>query len=244
MNWLGSIALRVLESWMHRRISGGDIASVGRSHEIAAGLGQATAGEPRCFLHVGCGSARKPHVAAIFRDETWREIRLDIDRQVAPDVVGSMTDMSAVATASMDGVYSSHNIEHLLPHEVPVALSEIFRVLREDGIFVLTCPDLQSVCARVAQGKLEETLYESPSGPIAAHDILYGLRSSLAAGNLYMAHRTGFTLETLVAALRTAGFRTVAGRRDEAGFALWAVATPRLMAEEDARRLAERAWVN
>lgn len=229
---------------MRRRIFGGDNDSVGKSHEIAAGQGPLAGDEARYFLHIGCGWARKPHVAAVFRDESWQEIRLDIDPLVAPDVVGSMVDMSAVATGSMDGVYSSHNIEHLLPHEVPRALGEIFRVLREDGIFVLTCPDLQSVCAMVAEGRLEDPLYESPSGPIAAHDILYGLRSSLAAGNLYMAHRTGFTLESLVAALRAAGFRTVAGRRDTAGFALWAAATPRLMDEEDARRLAESSWVS
>jgi hypothetical protein len=41
-----------------------------------------------------------------------------------PDIVGTMTDMSAVADASVDALFSSHNIEHLYPHEVPVALAE------------------------------------------------------------------------------------------------------------------------
>ncbi|MDO8705893.1 MAG: methyltransferase domain-containing protein [Sulfuricaulis sp.] len=62
-----------------------------------------------------------------------------------------MTDMSAVATGSVDAVYSSHNIEHLYPHEVPVALAEFRRVLRGDGLLVIACPDLQSVCALVAE---------------------------------------------------------------------------------------------
>jgi len=69
---------------------------------------------------------------------------LDIDPSVAPDIVGTMTDMSAVATASIDAIFSSHNIEHLYPHEVPIALAEFLRVLKDDGFAVVTCPDLRS----------------------------------------------------------------------------------------------------
>ena len=100
--------------------------------------------------------------------------RLDIDPAVQPDVIGTMTDMAAVASESVDAIFSSHNIEHLYPHEVPLALKEFLRVLKPDGFFVVTCPDLQSVCALVAQGKLTEAAYQSPAGPIAAIDILYG----------------------------------------------------------------------
>jgi predicted SAM-dependent methyltransferase len=61
-------------------------------------------------------------------DSRWpprrrQELRLDIDASVAPDIVATMTDMSRVADASVDAVFSSHNIEHLDPHEVPVALA-------------------------------------------------------------------------------------------------------------------------
>jgi predicted SAM-dependent methyltransferase len=52
---------------------------------------------------------------------------------VQPDVLGTMTDMSAVATGSVDAVVSSHNMEHLYPHEVPLALAEFVRVLKPDG---------------------------------------------------------------------------------------------------------------
>jgi len=72
-----------------------------------------------------------------------------------------------VATASMDAVHSSHNIEHLYAHEVAVALEEFIRVLTPEGFLVLTCPDLQSVCALVAQDKLTDAAYTSPAGPIA-----------------------------------------------------------------------------
>lgn len=89
-------------------------------------------------------------------------IRLDIDPTFNPDIVGSITDMSAVADNSMDALYSSHNIEHLYPHEVQIALKEFLRVLRPDGFAIVACPDLQSVAELVAQDKLTEPAYQSP----------------------------------------------------------------------------------
>ena len=113
-----------------------------------------------------------------------------------------MTDMKAVGDASVDAVFSSHNIEHLYPHEVPVALAEFHRVLKADGFVLLTCPDLQSVCARVANDQLTDAAYHSGMGPITPLDILYGHRASMNAGNLYMAHRCGFTKKVLASTLQ------------------------------------------
>ena len=150
-----------------------------------------------------------------------------------------MTDMSAVAPASVDAVFSSHNIEHLYPHEVPLALAEFKRVLLPTGFVVITCPDLQSVCALVAQDKLTEPAYVSPAGPITPLDILYGHRPAMARGNLYMAHRCGFTQKVLTSTLQAAGFAAVAARRrEQPNFDLWALATAAPMAEAELRQLA------
>ena len=111
------------------------------------------------FLHVGCGP--KDGNSTPFANQNWHEVRLDIDLEVQPDVVGTMTDMKVVDDASMDAVFSSHNIEHLYPHEVPLALAEFHRVLKPDGFILLTCPDLRSVCALVADNKLTDVAYES-----------------------------------------------------------------------------------
>ena len=156
------------------------------------------------FLHIGCGPKRKEQTTRGFNTADWNELRLDIDASVAPDITGTMTDMSALADASVDAIFSSHNIEHLYPHEVPVALAEFKRVLKPDGFAVITCPDLQSVCALVAADRLTEPAYTSPAGPIAPLDILYGHRPALARGNLYMAHRCGFTQKLLTGTLRAA----------------------------------------
>jgi ubiquinone/menaquinone biosynthesis C-methylase UbiE len=149
-----------------------------------------------------------------------------------------MTDMSLLADASVNAIYSSHNIEHLYPHEVPLALKEFLRVLHDDGFAVVTCPDLQSVCALVAQDRLTEPAYTAPAGPIAPLDILYGHRPAMARGNLFMAHRCGFTQRVLIAVLQQSGFATVAAMARPAQFDLWALASKSPRTREEMHSLA------
>lgn len=177
----------------------------------------------RSFLHVGCGPARKGPRTPGFDTPDWTEIRLDIDPSVSPDIVASLTDMSAVRSDQADAIFSSHNIEHLYPHEVPVALGEFRRVLKDDGYAVITCPDVQSIAQFVAQSGLEAVAYLSGMGPITPLDMLYGHNASMANGNLYMAHKTAFTQETLGRALTRAGFGSVIAFSKPARFELWAI---------------------
>jgi predicted SAM-dependent methyltransferase len=187
---------------------------------------------------VGCGNSNKSRTTASFAGDDWQELRLDINEAVHPDIVGNMLDMNAVATESVDALFSSHNIEHLYPHEVPVALTEFLRVLKPDGFAVITCPDLQSVAALIAEDKLADQAYMSPSGPIAPMDIVYGYRPQLAAGNLFMAHHCGFTIKVLGNTLLSCGFKSIANRRRVAHFDLWALATKSLMPETELLQLA------
>jgi ubiquinone/menaquinone biosynthesis C-methylase UbiE len=195
-----------------------------------------------CFLHVGCGPKKKDRTTQGFNVGEWSEIRLDIDPRVQPDVVGSMTDMSALSSGSVDAVFSSHNIEHLYPHEVPLALAEFLRVLSDDGFTVITCPDLQSVCALVAQDKLTDSAYISPAGPISPIDILYGHRPAMSRGNLFMSHRCGFTRKVLHGTLQAAGFKTVAtmARGRAPFFDLFALASKCVRTEAEMRALASQ----
>jgi len=168
-----------------------------------------TASTPKLILHVGCGAVDPTALPETLRTPEWKEIRLDINPSLEPDIIGSITDMSAVDGASVDAIFSSHNLEHIYAHEVPVALREFYRVLKPGGFALITLPDIQKVAEFVAQGQLEETLYLSSLGPVAAIDILYGLRSDIANGNYYMAHRTAFTAETLTQKLEQAGFQAI-----------------------------------
>ena len=194
---------------------------------------------PKRFLHVGCGPKRKDRTTPGFNTDEWTEIRFDIDESVSPDLVGTMTDMASVESESVDAIFSSHNIEHLYPHEVPIALGEFLRVLHSDGFAMITCPDLQSVCALVADDKLTEPAYTSPAGPISPLDILYSHRPPMAKGNLYMAHRCGFTRKVLEATLSAAGFQSVAtAKRPGPYFDLWAIASKSAKHEDGMRSIA------
>ena len=191
----------------------------------------------KTFLHVGCGDEPQSNIVG-FNNDNWNEIRLDIDESVNPDIVGTLTDMQSVEAGSVDAVYSSHNIEHIFPHEVPVALSEFYRVLKEDGIVVITCPDIQSVGEAIAQDKLFETLYESTMGPVTAFDILYGHRETTLDGNVFMIHKGGFTYSTLDKAFFKAGFKArVGGRRPDA-CDLYLVAFKQEKSEEEIKQIA------
>ena len=192
------------------------------------------------FLHAGCGSATKAQTTPYFASDSWREIRLDIDPGVQPDIVGSIVDLPGIADNAYDAVFSSHNIEHLYPYEVPVALQSFRRVLKRDGHLVLACPDLESVCAHVAAGRLLEPLYNSPAGPVAALDILYGYRAAIHANSVYMAHRCGFIASALRDALHGAGFGMVWVRRDISRFALSAVAIQDSGSETPLRELVNK----
>jgi len=195
----------------------------------------------KTILHVGPGHRNNgAKLPAAFQGNDWQEIRLDIDPANEPDIVGSMLDMAAVQDASVDAIYSAHNIEHVYAHEVPQVLKEFLRVLKPEGFLVVTCPDLQTVCQLVAEDKLNDAAYTSQAGPITPLDILYGHGAALAAGHLYMAHKTGFTLKTLTQALHAAGFATSAGKRRLRGLDLWVVASKGPMEEAALRELAQK----
>ncbi len=160
-------------------------------------------------LNVGCGPARPENLDEYFHRPEWHEVRLDIDPNVEPDIIGTTVDMSGVPDGVVDGVWSEHNLEHVFAHEVETVLREFLRVLRPGGIAMLSVPDLQRVAKHLAAGDLERPFYESDAGPIGVLDVLYGHGPSIAGGNEYMAHRTGFSAKSLGEHMRNAGFVSV-----------------------------------
>jgi SAM-dependent methyltransferase len=190
---------------------------------VRAPIAASAKGAGGTVLNVGCGCPRLHDLHPYFRGPEWRQIRLDIDPEVKPDIVCSITDMPPVPAESVDAIWSSHNLEHLHRHEVPLALAEFLRVLKPGGLLLLTLPDLQSVAELIAADRLEDGAYVSPSGPITPLDMVFGHTPSLAAGQMFMAHKSGFTARTLQKLLIAAGFAEIRVRRDDA-FDLWASA--------------------
>jgi predicted SAM-dependent methyltransferase len=182
----------------------------------------AAAHEPRRVLNAGSGLKSIERLGAVFDRSEWDEIRIDLDPGVAPDVVGSMTDMRAHFDArTFDAIWSSHSLEHLHSHEIPVALAEFRRILKADGFALITCPDLETVMTLFLNHGPDHVIYQSPAGPITPLDMMFGHARSIAAGHVHMAHNSGLTAARLTNLLRQAGFADAIVKRQE--FDLWAV---------------------
>jgi SAM-dependent methyltransferase len=191
--------------------------------EPPANPGNSPRGGGRTVLNVGCGYPVPRRLHQHFHGPEWREVRLDIDPAVHPDILCSITDISPIASSTVDAVWSSHNLEHIHRHEVPTALAEFIRVLKPGGLLLLTLPDLQQVAELVAADHLEDEAYMSPSGSVTPLDMIYGHTPSLAQGFPFMAHKTGFTRRSLHTLLERTGFAEVRVRRGGC-FDLWAAA--------------------
>tara|TARA_B110000008_G_scaffold279077_1_gene324770 strand:+ start:6288 stop:6926 length:639 start_codon:yes stop_codon:yes gene_type:complete len=177
------------------------------------------------FLHIGCGNTKKGESTPVFNSDDWDEVRLDINKDVKPDIVASITDMSEINDNSFEAVFSSHNIEHVYPHEVSHVLSSIYRILKNNGFVIIDCPDIQQVSAEVAKGNLVSPLYYTSSNtPITAIDIMYGHVQSIAQGNTYMSHKCAFTDKVLLGELKKAGFNMISIIKATSAYALHAIA--------------------
>lgn len=171
-------------------------------------------------LHVGAGRHAAKTLHWSFRG--WQHVTLDIDPQAHPHYLASITSMEEVPSREFDAIYCSHCLEHIYAHEVFPALREFLRVLKADGDLLLRLPDLQQACAKVAEGRPEQYLYQSPAGPIAALDMIFGYRAAVRELGPAMSHRTGFTQVTLTRILQEAGFVEVKVWVED--YDLWATA--------------------
>ena len=193
----------------------------------------------KTLLNVGCGHSDISQIKG-FDEDSWKEIRLDIDQSVNPDILGSLTDMNKVNSGSIDAIYSAYNLDHIYAHEIPSVLKEFKRVLSEDGIAIVRCPDIQTICEVIAQDKLLEPLYESPIGPIFPIDILFGNRKEIAGGNEFMAKKVGFTYSVLNQIFGEAGFQArYGGRMPKNGGELALVAFKQKKSEDEIKKIAD-----
>jgi len=195
----------------------------------------------KTLLHVGCGLATIDHVDLPgFQEEAWDEVRLDADPTVYPDIVGTMVDMSTVADGFADAVFSSHGIEHLYWHDVPRALSEFHRTLKDDGFAVITCPDVQAAAQMIVEDRMFDTAYQSAAGAITPFDILYSYRPFVEINPQWMSHHCGFTLTTLMTVLKEAGFLSCYGIRRPGGFDLWVLASKSKRSSEELSAMSKK----
>jgi predicted SAM-dependent methyltransferase len=166
------------------------------SPDVLAAKIRALAGTRKILLHVGCGPEKTARLPTAFRDaKKWFVLRLDRDAKVRPHIIAEARDLHMLPDACIDALWVEV-LETVAPAEVPQVVAGFFRVLRMGGEMVIETPDLQTVAAYVAQGKLDEPIDGGPS----PHALIYGEQSP---------SRTGFTYASLAQILKTAGFTTL-----------------------------------
>lgn len=163
------------------------------------------------LINGGCGPRGSCRLPALF--DGWRQVRVDVDPAVEPDLVASVADLSAISSGSADAAWSAHCVEHLFAHEVASAIAEFRRVLRRQGFACVIVPDLQAIAEWITDDRLDETIYELAAGRVTAHDMLWGFGPAIERGELAMAHRCGFTPTALLQRLSAGGFAEVVLRR-------------------------------
>lgn len=189
----------------------------------------------RVLVNVGCGPRNSVTLPAYF--DTWRQLRVDVDPSVQPDIIADLTDLAPIPDCSADAVWAAHCVEHLYEYQVRIALAEFRRILREDGFVCVIVPDLQAVAQYFVADQAHDPLYHSPAGPVTPHDVFFGFSAAIASGRTSMAHRCGFTPGSLQRCFQQQPFGELLVRRRTADFELAAIAraTP---AKDDAERAA------
>jgi hypothetical protein len=139
----------------------------------------------------------------------WLHHLLDIDPAGNPDIVCDARLLEQMMSNKYDSVYCSHNLEHYYSHDVVKVLRGFNHILKNDGFVNIRVPDVMAVMQRVVQESLDinDILYQSPAGPIAVKDVIYGFgRQIEQSGCDFFAHKTGFSVKSLLAVLRECGF--------------------------------------
>lgn len=162
--------------------------------------------DERRVLNVGCGTTRLSSQSSYF--EGWKEVRVDAFPNPTVDIIDTTIELAKIPPHSVDAVWASHVIEHQYWHEIPQVLRSFLRVLKPKGFAIIRVPDLGAIAERIPE-RLLEPVYQSSAGPVSPIDMLYGARWLVEHQGEGMAHKTGFTEQSMRAILQELNIRHV-----------------------------------
>jgi len=159
------------------------------------------------LLNIGSGG---PGIPLPPHYKNWQVIRLDVAKDTEPDILLDARQLATLPPGEYDAVYSSHFLEHFGPWELPGVLAGMRHVLKPGGWCEARVPDLGGLIRLVAGENLEMDawLYDSPAGPIAVRDVIYGYAPFVQRSE-FMQHKTGFSADSLAVLMKGCGFSRV-----------------------------------
>lgn len=156
------------------------------------------------ILNVGCGTSQLDFNYF----DNWRELRVDLDQRTKPDIVDTIIGLPKTPDQSVDAVWASHVLEHIYWHEIPTVLAGFNRVLKPHGYAIIRTPNLETIADRIANDLLGK-VYDSPAGPVATIDMIYGHRGMVQRDGDFMSHKTGFTSNSMAIILDNLGYKAL-----------------------------------
>lgn len=180
----------------------------------------------KIVLNIGAGNTRLNSQTEWF--DGWKELRVDV-ADCNPDIVSDITTLKGIGDKTVDAIWASHVVEHVYFHQLKDVFINMIRVLKNDGYAIIRVPDLGAIADRIPNGLLD-TVYESSAGPVAVIDMIYGHRGFVQTWNESMAHKTGFTRDSMTKILQSLNINAmIAAFNDEVIAILYKDVTPTFM---------------
>ena len=174
-------------------------------------------------LNVGGGSKQ---IAIPSHYESWIHCLLDVAPGPDVDLVLDSRHLTKLDPGQFDAIYCSHNLEHYYSHDCPKVLAGFLHVLKPNGFAEIRVPDMTAVVQAMVNNGLDidDVLYNSSAGPISVHDVFYGWGPEIERSGVdFYAHKRGFTVQSLTAELKRAGFMWVVTNVTGAGYEIRAL---------------------
>lgn len=136
----------------------------------------------------------------IWGKATW--FTLNIEQLKKPDILDDATTLGRVKDSSVDGIYSSHTIEHIAPELSAIMFANWYRVLKPGGRLEIRCPDAEWTWREYFAGRLPGSIVT---------ELLMGIKTGP-----HQVHRNLWWASKLIGELQSNGF--VDARRIDHGF--------------------------
>lgn len=139
-------------------------------------------------LNIGCGGRKLPGYLGVDA----------VAERTAADIV-ARADAIDMPDGSVSEIIAIHLFEHFYRFECDAVVKEWKRLLGKGGRLILELPDLKKCCENILSGRHVQGKDPDQLG-------MWGLFGDPRGGDPFMAHRWGWTPESLTAFLKEHGF--------------------------------------
>ena len=138
----------------------------------------------------------KLHIGGEEKKEGWKI--LNIQQKPDVDFIGDITDLGQFEDNSIEEIYASHVVEHVAQKDVEKMFKGIHRVLKDNGKFYVSVPDMDLLCK----------IFIDPKAP---YNVKFYVMRVMFGGQIdeYDFHYFGWNIEFMKNFLTKAGFKKI-----------------------------------